>query len=60
MRVRQIQCMSGPRCFRAKGEEWECNDAEAVRLINAGIAERVTAPEKTGGRKKVTSKTEYR
>lgn len=58
MRVRMLVSMEGPAVSRKHGQEIDMNDGEAVRLINAGFAERVTPP----GREKIPteSKTVYR
>ena len=39
MKVRIVHCMAGSDYVRNPGDEVEVEDAEAVRLIDAGIAE---------------------
>jgi hypothetical protein len=42
MRIKFIECLSGPDGVQMPGQEVEWNDAEAERLIAAGIAEACT------------------
>jgi hypothetical protein len=38
-RIRQLQTMAGPAEYWQAGKERDCDDAEALRLAAAGIAE---------------------
>jgi len=59
MRVRMLVSQVGPRTNRKPGHEYDMNDAEAVRCINAGIAEMIK-PEGKVEKKEAPKAPEYR
>jgi len=44
MKVRLLTSMAGIDFSHNQGDEIDCNEAEAKRFIEAGIAEPITAP----------------
>lgn len=57
MKIKMLTSMSGPNDQRARGDEIDVEDAEAVRLIEAGFAEPVRSEEpETAVRKQPSEK----